>query len=624
MAATRKAFLFDPPMRRPLRIYASDPMALRVSGNRAQVNVPTEPLTPGPRGERIEVLDYDGNTRRFYPPVDLDDPNVLMQGGLQPSESDPRFHQQMVYAVAMRTLEHFDIALGRSITLWRSKARPRLRLYPHAFYGANAYYDGAMNAILFGYFRASETDPGPNLPGQIVFTCLSHDIVVHEMTHAIVDRLRRHFMEPTNPDVLAFHEGFADIVALLQHFQYTEIVRELIHDYGYDLGKDALLSGLAQQFGHATGSGAALRSAIGNPGAKLGTASEQPHERGSILVAAVFDAFLVMYQKRVQYLLRITGREQKSGQPVPLELAGRFAQEAWKVARALLRMCLRAFDYLPPLDVTFGDYLRALITADTELFAEDELGLRGAVIDAFARRGIYPRNVRSLAEESLLWNLAPGHAPVGPQDDSSPDAAPDPCIPERLDIDPTLLLTVLRRAASQISSVPYTHRPVAAYDGAGFGERESHARIARFLHAYAKRNAYALSLDPARRIHVHGFHPVFRISNRGRLLIELVVQFLQADYSTVGRYGGIPLRGGCTVIARTGGAVRYVITKPLPSPDLLPEEYERGRERAQRFGAFVEACDRTDPGMTYYGDADHRRRMRLRMDLRSLHAGPQA
>lgn len=621
MAATQKAFLFDPPMRRPLRIYASDPMAMRVRGNRAQVNVPTEPLKPGPCGERIEVLDYDGNTGRFYPPVDLDDPNVLMQGGLQPSESDPRFHQQMVYAVVARTLEHFDIALGRSISLWRSKARPRLRLFPHAFYGANAYYDSAMNAILFGYFRASEVDPGPNLPGQIVFTCLSHDIIVHEMTHAIVDRLRRHFMEPTNPDVLAFHEGFADIVALLQHFQYTDIVRDLIHDHGYDLGKDALLSGLAQQFGHATGSGMALRSAIGNPDAKLGTASEQPHERGSILVAAVFDAFLVMYQKRVQYLLRITGREQKSGQPVPLELAGRFAQEAWKVARALLRMCLRAFDYLPPLDVTFGDYLRALITADTELFAEDELGLRGAVIDAFSRRGVYPRNVRSLAEESLLWNLAPGNGPQA----ASPPAAPDPCVPERLDIDPALLLAVLRHAASQISSAPDACRPSAAEGEGARMQREgrkARAKIARFLHAYAKRNAYALSLDSDRKIHVHGFHPVFRISNRGRLLIELVVQFVQTDYSTVERYGGIPLRGGCTLIARTGGAVRYVITKPLPSRTILEAEYERGLERERRFSAFVENCDRTDPGMTYYGDADYRQRMRLRMDLRSLHSGP--
>ena len=43
--------------------------------------------------------------------------------------------------------------------------------------------DGTLQ---FGYFHADEKNPGRNLPGQTVFTCLSHDIVVHEATHALV------------------------------------------------------------------------------------------------------------------------------------------------------------------------------------------------------------------------------------------------------------------------------------------------------------------------------------------------------------------------------------------------------------------------------------------------------
>lgn len=89
-------------------------------------------------------------------------------------------------------------------------------MIPHAFYGANAFYDRDLHAVLLGYFRADRNDPGENLPAQSVFTCLSHDIVAHEMTHAVVDRLKRYFMEPTGEDVLAFHEGFSDIVALFQ------------------------------------------------------------------------------------------------------------------------------------------------------------------------------------------------------------------------------------------------------------------------------------------------------------------------------------------------------------------------------------------------------------------------
>ena len=40
---------------------------------------------------------------------------------------------------------------------------------------------------------------GNNLPGQRVFTCLSHDIIAHEVTHAVIDGIRTYFTEPTNP-----------------------------------------------------------------------------------------------------------------------------------------------------------------------------------------------------------------------------------------------------------------------------------------------------------------------------------------------------------------------------------------------------------------------------------------
>jgi hypothetical protein len=141
-------YAFDRPKRRPLKIYASDPMAGKSLGNRARVDVENEKLAPGPRGERISVVDYNASTKRYYPPVDLDDPSLLMQGGLEPTESDPRFHQQMVYAVAMRTLENFDRALGRRIYISR-RGQP-LRIFPHAFNGANAYFDPELHAILFG------------------------------------------------------------------------------------------------------------------------------------------------------------------------------------------------------------------------------------------------------------------------------------------------------------------------------------------------------------------------------------------------------------------------------------------------------------------------------------------
>lgn len=117
------------PLRRPLKIFAFDPMRGRGSLSALEIDVENESLLPGPTGARVRVVDYDGSQGRYYAPVDLDDSAILMQGGLEPTEADPRFHQQMTYAVTMKVLENFDRALGRRITFGKNP----LRLFPHAF-----------------------------------------------------------------------------------------------------------------------------------------------------------------------------------------------------------------------------------------------------------------------------------------------------------------------------------------------------------------------------------------------------------------------------------------------------------------------------------------------------------
>lgn len=241
--------------KRKLRIYATDPM----SGRRAPyriTEVENEPdLSVGPVGEIVEVIDYDGWNKKFYRAVDLNHPALVIEAGLAPSESDPRFHQQMVYAVAMKVVESARRALGRPINFRKSSSRTRLRLIPHAFCGRNAFFDPDLNAIMFGYFQADSVSPGPNIPSQTVFTCLSHDIIAHEMTHAIVNRLRPYFIEPSNIDVLAFDEAFSDIVALFQRFSYRELLAEHIQSSQGVLQKSQMLVELAQQFGYAAGRG---------------------------------------------------------------------------------------------------------------------------------------------------------------------------------------------------------------------------------------------------------------------------------------------------------------------------------------------------------------------------------
>jgi hypothetical protein len=423
------------PVKRRLRVFAFDPLLstkLETVGlNRATLDVRWEDdLKPGPVGEYLSVVDIDPATGACYAPVDLNGAYPLSQAGLSPSETNPQFHQQMVYAVAMKTIEHFEYALGR-VALWaprpvikgkryREYFVRRLRIYPHAVREANSFYSPDKKALLFGYFPASESDPGGNLPGQTIFCCLSHDIVAHETTHALLDGLQRRLREPTNQDMLAFHEAFADLVSLFQHFTVPEALSSQIARTRGDLSQQNLLGELAQQFGEGTGRYGALRSAIGQvdrqthrwepiqPTTDDYENATEPHDRGAILVAAVFDAFLNIYRTRSEDLIRLaTGGSGvlQEGAIAP-DLVSRLAEEASKAATHVLNMCIRALDYCPPVDLTYGDYIRALITADRDLVPDDPHDYRVAFMQAFRRRGIYPKSVRSLSTESFCWNSA--------------------------------------------------------------------------------------------------------------------------------------------------------------------------------------------------------------------------
>ncbi|MBZ0113595.1 MAG: hypothetical protein K8J08_14115, partial [Thermoanaerobaculia bacterium] len=112
-------------------------------------------------------------------------------------------------------------------------------------------------------------------------------------------------------------------------------------------------------------------------------------------------------------LLRIStgGTGVLPGGAIHPDLVRRLAGEASKSAGHVLNMCVRALDYLPPVDVTFFDFLRGLITADFEMVTDDRHDYRVAVVEAFSRWGIFPgehdeearEGVRVLSVDTLRW-----------------------------------------------------------------------------------------------------------------------------------------------------------------------------------------------------------------------------
>lgn len=410
---------------RLLRVYALDPSIAQsldaVEVNQTTISVPwEEDLKPGPVGEYLEVVDIDPASNRLYDPVDLNNDKVLRQHGLPPSEGDPAFHQQMVYAVAMKTIKNFEEALGRRV-LWaprwakvtkrngqsqlKAYSVRRLRIYPHALRTDNAYYSPDKVALLFGYFpsKSQTNDPTPN--GTMVFSCLSSDIIAHEMSHALLDGLHRRFQDASNPDVPAFHEAFADIVAIFQHFSIPELVRFQIRQTRGALGAAALLGSLAKQFGEGINRGGPLRAYLAVGDKPIYPEELDVHARGSILVSAIYEAFLNIVDRRTADLIRIAtnGVGHTPQGTLSSDLVERLTEETCKTARHVLRMCIRALDYCPAVDITFGEYLRALITADIDLVPVDRYYYRVAFMDAFRKRNLLPRDVRTISEDSLAW-----------------------------------------------------------------------------------------------------------------------------------------------------------------------------------------------------------------------------
>jgi hypothetical protein len=341
---------------------------------------------------------------------------------------------------------------------------------------------------------------------------------------------------------------------------------------------------LAQQFGEAKSRGHGLRSALDSPpNANDINTKFECHERGAILVAAVFDAYFTIYQQRTADLFRIY--RAGGGAPsadLPHALAQMLADEASKTAEIFFNVCVRAIDYCPPVDITFGDYLRALVTSDLDVHPGDELGLRDALMQAFRVRGIVPDGVGAFSDTAIAWQPAKGHPPIEGLIFGDPNG-----------------LTVTEQDACKAALQQYVASPDTLL---------------------------GLSLDPTLPVAISSFHPVFRVDQDGSLRTDMVVQMFQTRTVVAGAgtddhpAGSFPLRGGVTLIASKPSLaelrkrarmnqnanfaiVRYVISKPLHGHTGTVRA-QRQRHHLQRIGLL----EGTDPS-------------RLEIDFAIAHGG---
>src|SRR5262249_40023361 len=226
---------------------------------------------------------------------------------------------------------------------------------------------------------------------------------------------------------------------------------------------------------------------------------------------------------------------------IPAPLARTLAAEASRTAQQFFTICVRALDYCPPVDITFGDFLRAVITSDFDLHPTDASGIRSAFMGAFRVRGIVPDGAAFFSETAIAWPAAKGLAPI-----------------ENLDFgDPNGLTPDQQKSVKEA---------LRAY----FDDPE-HLR--------------AMGFDEGLAVRIPSFHPVFRIGEDGGLRTEMVIEVVQErqvhfDDGAPG-LGTFPMRGGATIIIgkpsfvdarrqhfegggyKPQGQIRYVIAKHL-------------------------------------------------------------
>lgn len=367
----------------------------------------------GPVAKRIAVLDFHPETSEIIKGAIFQPPPEDKKRGWYKNENgfnlrkmkgkqmyDPAFMDVSVFAAVLRTLylfegtkyaspihqkrdkdvgETLNQTLGRPLT-WAFDS-PQLLIIPRAGKWANAFYHRDSHSLQFFYF------PSPKNAKEKVYTCLSRDIVAHETGHAIVDGIAPDLLDAVTPQSLAIHEAIADITALLMAFDSNTLRKYVFEKSEGSLEDSNAFSFIAEEFGQVLKGTRGLRNLCNNK--SLDTKNEadmvdkyEPHSLSEVLSGALYSVLIKIYEDLKQQY-----RKKKITVKTKRREYSESGRCLWRAAVRLKRMTFRALDYLPPGEVTFVDFGRAMIAVDKIAYPSDDK-MRKWLTDEFLRRKI--------------------------------------------------------------------------------------------------------------------------------------------------------------------------------------------------------------------------------------------
>jgi len=208
--------------------------------------------------------------------------------------------------------------------------------------------------------------------------------------------------------------------------------------------------------------------------------------------------------------------------------------------------------------VTFGDYLRALITADLDIAPEDENGYRVALIEAFRARGIFPDRVNTLSIESLRWN----------EPELTQKATFD-WLAREIKNDIRELVDTVRREELYAHSMTAQQHALLNDERGEFGPAEWELFLNKLgMTSCAVKELFRRDSSKVRflkdgraddtftpRIEVHTIRPAFRAGREGRQIEQVLITLTQRVTVDIGEDGvqkTMWFRGGCSLILSLG------------------------------------------------------------------------
>ena len=347
---------------------------------------------PGPVSRRVAVLDFDPDSGALVPGVPFVAPTADKPGCFDLADDHdhtaPEFLPVNVFGTVLAALYMYEEsdALGREIE-WAFDSS-QLLVVPRAGEWANAFYQRESRSLQFFYFpaRADSRRDGT------VYTGLSQDIIAHETAHAILDGIAPDLYNSLTPQSLAIHEAVADLTSLLSALRSRNLRSKLLDDTGGRIDGRTALSSIAEQFGFErdhSGRATSLRSLWNNRTLdpndqtlddmqRRNFASRaEPHMLSEVLSGALFRVLAHLHE------------EYKSFRAADQDIS-EFRASGWALFVAtehFKRLILRSLDYLPPGEVSYADYGRAILASDKASYQNESYG-RNKLVELFAHRKI--------------------------------------------------------------------------------------------------------------------------------------------------------------------------------------------------------------------------------------------